>query len=87
MREVQLTEKEPDKTTTLNSNGIDHHTPVAEQDKASKVRSFLSKSSRININTLLSRVKQEKNNEKKGNFVLLGLAFGVIIITSVIVSL
>ena len=86
MREVQLTKKEPDKATTLNSNGIDH-TPVAEQDKASKVRSFLSKSSRININTLLSRAKQEKNNEKKGNFVLLGLAFGVIAITSVIVSL
>jgi len=36
---------------------------------------------------LLSRAKQEKNNEKKGNFVLLGLAFGVIAITSVIVSL
>jgi hypothetical protein len=36
---------------------------------------------------LLSRVRKEKNNEKKGNFVLLVLAFGVIAITSVIVSL
>ena len=86
MREVQLTGEEPDKITTLNSNGIDRSV-VAKQNKASKVRSFLSKSSRININTLLSRAKKEKNNEKKGNFVLLGLAFGVIAITSVIVSL
>ena len=86
MREVQLTEEDPDKVTTLNSNGIDRSV-VAKQNKAQKVRSFLSKSSRININTLLSRAKQEKNNEKKGNFILLGLAFGVIAITSVIVSL
>ena len=86
MREVQLTGEEPDKVTTLNSNGIDRSV-VAKQNKVPKVRSFLSKSSRININTLLSRAKQEKNNEKKGNFVLLGLAFGVIAITSVIVSL
>jgi len=86
MREVQLTGEEPDKITTLNSNGIDRSV-VAKRNKAPKVRSFLSKSSRININTLLSRAKQEKNNEKKGNFVLLGLAFGVIAITSVIVSL
>ena len=86
MREVQLTGEEPDKITTLNSNGIDRSV-VAKQNKALKVKSFLSKSSRININTLLSRAKQEKNNEKKGNFVLLGLAFGVIAITSVIVSL
>ena len=86
MREVQLTKKEPDKATTLNSNGIDRSV-VAEQNKVSKVRSFFSKSSRTNVNTLLSRVRKEKNNEKKGNFVLLGLAFGVIAITSVIVSL
>ena len=86
MREVRLTGEEPDKVTTLNSNGIDR-SAVAERNKASKAKSFLSKSSRININTLLSRAKQEKNNEKKGNFVLLGLAFGVIVITSVIVSL
>ena len=86
MREVWLTVEEPDKVTTLNSNGIDRSV-VAKQNKTPKVRSFLSKSSRININTLLSRTKQEKNNEKKGNFVLLGLAFGVIAITSVIVSL
>ena len=43
MREVQLTKKEPDKATTLNSNGIDRSV-VAKQTKAPKVRSFLSKS-------------------------------------------
>ncbi len=86
MREVRLTGEEPDKVTTLNSNGIDRSV-VTKQNKVSKVRSFLSKSSRINVNTLLSRAKQEKNNEKKGNFVLLGLALGVIAITGVIVSL
>ena len=86
MREVQLTVEESNKVTTSNSNGLDH-SAMAKQNKAPKIRSFLSKSSRINIKTLLSKARQEKNNEKKGNFVLLGLAFGVIAITSVIVSL
>ena len=39
MREVQLKGEEPDKVTTLNSNGIDRSV-VAKQNKAPKVRSF-----------------------------------------------
>ena len=54
MREVQLTGEELNKDTKSNSNGLDH-SAVAKQNKAPKVRSFLSKSSRININTLLSK--------------------------------
>ena len=86
MREVQLTKKEPDKASTLNSNGIDH-THVAEQNKVSKVRSFFSKSSRTNINTLLSRAKQEKNREKKENYIFLGLICAVVTVTGIIASL
>ena len=51
MREVQLTKKEPDKATTLNSNGIDC-SAVEKKNKAPKARSFLSKSSRINVKKL-----------------------------------
>ena len=86
MREVQLTGEEPDKVTTLNSNGIDRSV-VAKQNKAPKVRPFLSKSSRININTLLSRAKQEKNREKKENYIFLGLICAVVTVTGIIASL
>ena len=40
MREVRLTGEEPDKVTTLNSNGIDRSV-VAKQNKASKNQNYL----------------------------------------------
>ena len=43
--------------------------------------------SRVNIIDLLSRVRQEKNKEKKENYVFLGLICGVIAVTGIIASL
>ena len=43
--------------------------------------------SRVNINDLLSKLKQEKNKEKKENYIFLGLICGVIVITGIIASL
>ena len=41
---------------------------------------------RVDINDLLSKVRQEKNKEKKENYILLGLICGVVAVTGIIVS-
>ena len=42
--------------------------------------------SRVNITDLLSRARQEKNREKKENYIFLGLICGLVAITGVIAS-
>ena len=59
-----------------------------DHNKTSRVQ--LSKSntaSRVNIIDLLSRVRQEKDKEKKENYVFLGLICVVIAVTGIIASL
>ena len=43
-------------------------------------------SKKVNINHLLSKVRQEKNKEKKENYIFLGLICGVVAVTGVIAS-
>ena len=43
-------------------------------------------SKRVNINTLLSKVRQEKNKEKKENYIFLGLICGAVAVTGIIAS-
>ena len=43
-------------------------------------------SKRVDINNLLSKVREEKNKEKKENYIFLGLICGVVAITGVIAS-
>ena len=43
-------------------------------------------SKRVDINNLLSKVRQEKNKEKKENYIFLGLICGVVAVTGVIAS-
>ena len=43
-------------------------------------------SKKVDINFLLSKVRQEKNKEKKGNYIFLGLICGVATITGIIAS-
>jgi len=43
-------------------------------------------SRRVDINKLLSKVRQEKNKEKKENYIFLGLICGVVAVTGVIAS-
>ena len=43
-------------------------------------------SKRVDINDLLSKVRQEKNKEKKENYIFLGLICGVVAITGIIAS-
>ena len=41
---------------------------------------------KVDINHLLSKVRQEKNKEKKENYIFLGLICGVIVVTGIIAS-
>ena len=47
----------------------------------------LDSASKVNINDLLSKVRKEKNKEKKENFIFIGLICGVVAVTGVIASL
>ena len=44
-------------------------------------------SKKVDINLLLSKVRQEKNKEKKDNYIFLGLVCGVVAVTGIIASL
>ena len=41
---------------------------------------------KVDINNLLSKVRQEKNKEKKENYIFLGLICGVVAVTGIIAS-
>ena len=44
-------------------------------------------SGRVNINHLLSKVREEKNKERNENYIFLGVVLSVIAITGVLASL
>ena len=52
-----------------------------------KNQSLGSKTSRVNINNLLSKVRKENNKEKKENYIFLGLICTVVAVTGIIASL
>ena len=52
-----------------------------------KTQSIISKTSKVNINNLLSKVRKENNKEKKENYIFLGLICGVVMVTGIIASL
>ena len=62
---------------------------IAEKAVNSTVKnqSLGSKTSRVNINNLLSKVRKENNKEKKENYIFLGLICSVVAVTGIIASL
>ena len=52
-----------------------------------KTQSTKSKTSKVNINNLLSKVRKENNKEKKENYIFLGLICAVVMVTGIIASL
>ncbi len=52
-----------------------------------KTQSIRSKTSKVNINNLLSKVRKENNKEKKENYIFLGLICTVVAVTGIIASL
>ena len=59
-----------------------------EQVTARDLNKTLTKHSlkKVNINSLLSKVRQEKNKEKKENYIFLVLICGVVAVTGFIAS-
>ena len=43
-------------------------------------------SKKVDINDLLAKVRQEKNKEKKENYIFLGLICGTVVVTGIIAS-
>ena len=59
-----------------------------ELNKISGLNNFSkSKKTKININDLLHRVREEKTKERKENYLFLGLVVGVLAVTGIIASL
>ncbi len=59
-----------------------------ESNIKSDVNSFnRSKSSKVDINDLLYRVREEKSKERKENYMFLGLVVGILTVTGIIASL
>ena len=60
-----------------------------ELDSTTKIQSLKTDpiSRRVNINELLLKVRQEKNKEKKENYIFLVLIFGAVAVTGIIASL
>ena len=59
-----------------------------ESNSNSDVNSFnRSKSSKVDINDLLYRVREEKSKERKENYMFLGLVVGLLTVTGIIASL
>ena len=52
-----------------------------------KTQSIRSKTSKVNINNLLSKVRKENNKEKKENYIFVGLICAVVAVTGIIASL
>ncbi len=56
--------------------------------KASELQSFTkSRKKKVNINDLLYKVREEKNKEKKENYMFLGIVVCVLAVTGIIASL
>ena len=58
-----------------------------ELNSNSDIQNINSKNPRVNINELLSKVREEKNKEKKENYIFLALICGIIGVTGIIASL
>ncbi len=58
-----------------------------ELNRTTVTYSSRAKSQKVDINNLLSRIRQKQNKEKKENYIFLGLVVGIVTVTGVIASL
>ena len=67
---------------------INNHTVEASNDVGMKVNEFRTKKSgRVNINNLMSKVREDHKKQKKENLVFVGLIGCIVVITGIIASL
>ena len=58
-----------------------------ELNKAPETESSKRYSARVNINNLFAKLREEKNKQKKENYIFLALVCGVVAVTGIIASL
>tara|TARA_Y100000590_G_scaffold233339_1_gene262819 strand:+ start:2181 stop:2366 length:186 start_codon:yes stop_codon:yes gene_type:complete len=58
-----------------------------DQVNYNKINSNSSSNNRVNINDLISRVRDDEKKQKKENLVFFGLVISLVVITGVIASL
>ena len=68
-----------DQTADISKPAISSHTETSRHDN--------KRHKRVDINVLLSKVREEKKKQSKENLVFFGLISSVIIITGIIASL
>tara|TARA_Y100001936_G_C15476023_1_gene361120 strand:- start:146 stop:391 length:246 start_codon:yes stop_codon:yes gene_type:complete len=73
------TKKNPEFVLDSDINDLEMHDEITSS--ASKERS-----PKVNINSLMDRVREEKKKEKKENLIFLGLIASVVLITGAIAS-
>ena len=67
---------------------INNHTVDASKDLGMKVNESQTKNSeRVNINNLMSKVREDYKKQKNENLVFYGLIGSVVVITGIIASL
>ena len=57
-----------------------------ELNSTTSTRSSTYSSKKVDINFLLSKVREEKSKERKENYIFLGLICGVVAVTGIIAS-
>ncbi len=72
-------------STEQMSNDLTHDQTIGYTEEV--LKSKKSDTSRVDINVLMDRVREEKKKEKKENIIFLSLIASVILITGVIASL
>ena len=60
---------------------------IKDLDKTSAEHSIKQNKPRVNINDLLTKVRQQKHKDKKENYIFLGLVVSVLVVTGDLASL
>tara|TARA_Y100000590_G_scaffold456837_1_gene608233 strand:+ start:1648 stop:1851 length:204 start_codon:yes stop_codon:yes gene_type:complete len=58
-----------------------------EANKSLNDNTMKSKQPRVNINHLLSKIREEKNKQKKENYMFVGIVVGALAVSGIIASL
>ena len=59
----------------------------SEANKSLNDNKMKSKQPRVNINHLLSKIREEKNKQKKENYMFVGIVVGALAVSGIIASL
>ena len=83
---TQAAKAKKDPEFVLDSDVSDFEALDEVRENTSKENTSKERSPKVNINSLMDRVREEKKKEKKENLIFLGLIASVVLITGAIAS-